>query len=512
VLPAFLLFFLAVGSVFGVELVFVTPEPPEAVELADCPVVNVRGGRAFAFREVPIGHDPRCDAVRRVIAGSGALQMLGKLWDQAITMAPPPAQAWIVTEKCLPVWVKPAGLAKHGPQFNALVPIRIKRLTGKTDFAPHVLMVSDLKVPRHGEITLDELISAKLLVRMLCHELFHGLHSELARERTLLFALMSQPVAGHDSPTETYSHLAFREGVAEAGELWTARRFPAEFSPLTDSQGLRLPVILFAREVYRHRQKLAERNRYIFSADGRVKDGRLKSGETDLATEGVVASLLYTLLEHGNWENPIRVLFSALSHGAPLTFFECVQQLIKENPGHAGVIQRILLEYTRYTLLSRTAAEKYEAYYLARKAFLVGRLERRDYLNARSAWEEWKKQQWERIQAGKPLFIAAPQPLTISSREGFCLDLNDEDEERLVWHLEAFLPDQNTSEKERMARLYGSRMIQRRRELGCFSSLQDVRNILPQWLFQKLLTGYRRYVRKWEMALGEELTRRRLIK
>jgi len=177
-----------------------------------------------------------------------------------------------------------------------------------------------------------------------------------------------------------------------------------------------------------------------------------------------------------------------------------------------GKVRRILVEYTYYTLQSPEALKTYEQYYLARKAFLTGRLPRDAWRQARQAWEEWKEHQRYLLAIGAPVGLAIPQPLTVVSREGYALDLNDEREDRLAWCLEAFLPGDDADGKRAQAAAYAAKITARRRETGTLTGVGDLRQTLPGWLLQKLETGWRRYLAKQERDLDAEITRRRTLR
>jgi hypothetical protein len=129
-----------------------------------------------------------------------------------------------------------------------------------------------------------------------------------------------------------------------------------------------------------------------------------------MATEGVVASLIYTIYGHANLENPLVTLFGTMAAHRPLSFFGFVQKLIEDNPQSAQTLQRIVLEYTYYTVNSEKAQELYRNYYLAKKEYVQKKLDKEDYHRVREIWQQWKEEQFQRIGAGAPLGAALPQP------------------------------------------------------------------------------------------------------
>ncbi|MBI3039710.1 hypothetical protein HYY75_11815 [bacterium] len=499
-----------------VNFVFVVPEGPaekkNVAELKDVPIVQVRGGRAFSFRSLLPGENPRSDSIKSRITKSGAIRKTLELWDLARKKAPAPCQQWISGDSLVPIWVIPKESGGKGLGLISLVPIRIG--TGQNFFfASQLLLVGDLKTPKEGVISLEEMMGANLLVPMVCHEIFHGIQSDLMRERFLLLDSFAQGFGmPHDSPLETDPRTAFKEGFAEGGELWLAGLFPGEFYfPKTGNFSMRPEVKSFSSAMCKRRITLASRNRYIFEADGKKKDGRLNSGSSDLATEGVIASLIFTLFGHVKWQNPPREIFAAISNSSPLTLFDLVNQLIKENPSQAPTIRRILLEYTCYTIASSEALSRYENYYLSRKSFLAGKLPRDEYQKIHSMWQDWKAAQLKRIEAGAPLSGAVPQPLVVSNKQGYTLDLHDEDIDRLAWHLEAFFPPGNPDEIRNLSASYAQRIVSKRKEIGVFESIKELEGLVPNWLFLKLQAGFRRYLLKSEKAVDLEISRRRRL-
>lgn len=492
--------------------VFVAPAAP-ADDLGAIVPVGVRGGKALPFRQLGPGQDPRADAVARALAASPACKQVLSWWDQARRLAPPPCQKWIGADGPIPVWVKTGGAGRQGPGMVSLVPIQIETPRGGRHEASQLLVLEDLRLPDGTLVTVEEMNGAGLLVPMVCHEACHGLMADLYRERFLAFSVLGTSLGGaHDSPVETDPHLAFREGFAEAGELVLARRFPREFYA-TPGAGVRPAVQAFARTMAKHRVALAGRNRFIFTANGRVKDGQLKTGATDHATEGVIAALLETLVNHANWpsrgDDHFPVLFRAMARQAPLTFFGLVNALLAEAPAQAETIRRILVEYTCYTIRSPEAARQYEQYYLSRKAFVQGKLGRDEFAKARAAWQAWKDGQRRRVEAGAPVWEAAPEPFVVAARNGFALDLNDTDPERLAWHLEAFLPTAPPDQVRVRAAKLAAAVVARRGEVGVFTSLDPLRGVVPARLYASLEAGRRRQEQRLQEQIDDLVARRR---
>ncbi len=512
---------LLVSSVCGVcvadepGLVFVEPVARQAGqvvrELTDVRIDRVVGGRALAFVQVDAAKNPRQKKVETTLQTSAAIREALRLRALAQGLAPAPAQKWLAARGPLPVWVKAAGAGKRGPGLVTIVPIRINT-NPDAQLAHQVLILEDLALPGGKAVTVEDLIEVGLLVPMVCHEIFHGMMAEVYRERFLLMQILSpMPGGAHDSPIETDPYIAWKEGFAEAGELWLAKQFPSEFRPRLSTVGYAPHVLALAQRMHQRRVTLAERNFYIFAANGRQKDGVLKNGKTDLATEGVIASLLRRIWESAGFDDPPAATLITLSRHAPTTFFDFCSLLQKDHPAQRDVIKRILLEFTRYTLVSPEALKLYESYYLAKKAYVTKKISADDYRKARQTWEEWKATQRQRIEKGAPLAEAVPQPLIVASRDGYTLDLNDEQVDRLAWHLEAFIPGGDAALKTRQAVRYAESIVDQRRSLGTFTSGTQLADCVPAWLVAKLVAGYRRSLAQVEKTLDAELTARRLL-
>ncbi len=505
---AFLL--LLTAHVSAVELVFVTPEGSTATELANCPVAKSGEAAAYSFSIVEPGKDPRTELFRGRLAQSPGVKKSLELLDIAARTAAPPVQDWLVSDPVLPVWLVPPKAQRRGPALYSALPFQLSGAGGKMKTS-RLLVIADIELPGKVMVSPEEMLESGMLVPMVCHEVFHAIHFELTRERYLLFDLLAQMAgAPHDSPIETDPQIAFREGFAEAGEVLLGNLFPREFYAPEKSDGLKPAVADFLKKTRKRRILLAERNRYIFSSDGRVKDGKLKQGKTDFATEGVIASLIFTLWGHAGLPNPERAIFSTMADRAPTSFFELVSALIRKFPSQAGTIRRILLEYTCYTISSPDAMKKYEEYYLSKKAFVTGKITRDEFGKARQAWQDWKAIQYSRIASGATLCEAIPQPLIVTSRERLSLDLNDEQEDRLAWHLEAFIPGTD-DDKRRLAGDYAARIVKRRKEIGTFETPDQLEGTVPAWLYKKLAAGTRRYQTQLEKSLDAALSTRRKI-
>lgn len=483
-------------------------------ELVDIRIQRVSGGRALSFVPADPKQNPRLQLVADALNDSPAVREALRLRELAQGLAPAPSQKWLGAKGPLPIWVKGAAGAKRGPGLMTVVPLRVfgEQIDAVID-AHQVLILEDLALPGGKLASLEDLAQVGLLVPMVCHEIFHGIMADLYRERFLLLQLLSpMPGGQHDSPVETDPYSAWKEGFAEAGELWLAKQFPGEFQPRLSPAGFAPQVWALAQRMHQRRVKLAERNFFIFAANGQKKDGVLKGGRADLATEGVIASLLWRIWESAGFDDPLRATFTSLSRNAPATFFDFCSQLQKDHPAQRDVLRRILLEFTRYTINSPEALKLYESYYLAKKSYVTKKISPDEYRKARQTWEDWKTAQRERIDRGAPLAEAVPQPLMVATRDGYTLDLNDEQVDRLAWHLEAFFPATDAAEKTRLAGQYAQRLVEQRRSLGTFTSGTQIADCVPAWLVAKLTAGYRRYQAQVEKMLDAELTNRRLLR
>lgn len=514
IFPLLIVLLLAFPASGKTGLVFVEPFPgPDIVRsssLKEVRAINVRGGKALYFKTVDISQNPELQKIANSLNSSKAVQKSLELLEQARKLGPAPCQEWLACKTSLPVWVKNAG--GKGPGISVPLPLRIQEGNEGWD-ASAILMIEPLDLPGKIRVDVNELSAAGILIPMVCHEIFHLIQAELYREKYLLLDILSQmPGVPHDSPIETDPQIALKEGFAEFGEVWLAGMYKSEFTYSPGISGVRPEVVQFGWQLQKHRIKLSERNRYIFLSNGQVKDGKLKQANTDLATEGVIASLLYTLAGHSGWRDPLTPIFSAMSHTAPTSFFELISTLITENKGQSETIRRILLEFTCYTIQSADALKYYEKYYLTKKAFLVGQVKREEFEKARLAWENWKEAQRKRIASGAPLGTAVPHPLIVTTCKGYTLDLNDEMADRLTWHLEAFFPPSSSKDAPRLAQMYSQRILEKRKELGVFESVDQLDGILPQDLLTKFKAGFRRFMQLAEKKLDAEVTRRRTLK
>jgi hypothetical protein len=259
------LLILALGAMapglLAVEFIFVRPLVKDVVfpkSLRDAQVVNVRGGRAFAMEEVAIGSDSRVDLVRDLVASSKAVAQVSKYWDDARRMAPEATQKWISRDCPVPVWVMPDSAPPRGPGLVALVPLKVRRLDGSAIECAQLMQINDLQIPGGFEVTVADLVKAKLMAPMFCHECFHGIHQDLYRERYLLLDLLGSPGGAHDSPDETDTFMALKEGFAEAGELILGEQYPDEI--YGEPAGSLAPEVLaFAKKTKKRRISLAKR-------------------------------------------------------------------------------------------------------------------------------------------------------------------------------------------------------------------------------------------------------------
>ncbi|MBF0547419.1 MAG: hypothetical protein HQM08_23460 [Candidatus Riflebacteria bacterium] len=509
---AFFFFFLIQISVAS-ELVFVTPFPADPnVQPTSLSQVKILGdsARVLTFRAIPPGENPQVDQIKKALEGSPAIKKALELWDLARKAAPAPCQDWIISDGPIPVWLIQGASQNVGPAISTLIPVNIQN-QGKSINSSQIILLDGLKTPQNKIISVQEMLKTGLLIQMFCHEIFHGIMADLYRERFLAFNIMAQFLGGpHDLPLESDPYIAFKEGFAEASELWFSRLFKDEFALKQGIQGVSNDSLALALRLSKKRLQMLEYNRCIFSSNGTIKDGSLKSGNTDLSTEGVIGSLMYTLIANAKLRNPMGSIFSVFANNAPTNFFEFAKELMANVPENAPTIRRILLEYTCYTIYSPEAAGLYEKYYLAKKAFLMGKLDRDGYYKARTAWNQWKNEQVQKTNQGIPVNDAVPQPMIVITKEGYSVDLNDEDTGRLAWHLEAFMPDSST-DKSKMAELYAGQIVQKRKEIRVFESIKQLEGVIPDWLFQEIATGYKRNLERLEKNLDSMISARRKL-
>ncbi|MBF0409390.1 MAG: hypothetical protein HQM10_18765 [Candidatus Riflebacteria bacterium] len=507
----------AVCQKLGAEVSFVFVSPcseDAAVVPVDLPHVKIvsttSNGRAFLFRETEPSDSSVVQSVNSELNKSLAVKKALELWDAARKAAPAPGQQWIQSDGPVPVWVLDGSSPGQGPGIFSLLPIRIQRKNGYFN-SSQLIILDRLKTARDRYISIDEMISSGLLIQMVCHEIFHGIMADLYRERFLYFNIQTMFMGGpHDLPTETDSYLAFKEGFAEAAELWFSRNFPAEFAPRKLPENICNEAKAMILRLSQKRLKMLEFNRCIFEANGQIKDGVLKNGAKNISTEGVIGSLIFTIINNANLSDSMIKTFTVLANAAPTSFFEFAAEFMRSFPDRTNTIRRILLEYTNYTIFSNDAAALYEKYYLAKKSFVMGKLSRQEFLNAKNNWNNWKKEQLEKVNKGADVNNALPQPFVVITREGYSVDLNDEDQARLAWHLEAFIP-KNTPNVTKAAEFYAAKILQKRNEIRVFQSVNQLKGVVPEWLFNKISAGFKRNLSRIEKSLDSEISKRRTL-
>jgi len=272
--------------------------------------------------------------------------------------------------------------------------------------APQTL-VSWVNVKNSGrrgpvDLTLPGRIANDTLDLAFLHENSHGIMYDLYGGR---FAQIPRPSDnGHDGPVISDRGLAWVEGWAEAFE---ALYGPA--NPLLKA-GRIDPAAYGLAEFQLTRQDPVRREAYIWDADVPKRSGILKTGAQLIATEGVVAAVVYDLLTSRAIADPFGKLCVTMVSRHPMDVIELVRGFMSAYPADARTAARIFLENTRYATASNEARGLYHAYYQAKKAYVQKRIDAQAFAAARDAYVRHKEAVFARVMADPALLSANVGP------------------------------------------------------------------------------------------------------
>jgi hypothetical protein len=219
-------------------------------------------------------------------------------------------------------------------------------------------------------------------------------------------------------------------------------------------------------------------------------------------------------LPHLGSQDGLDILVRALVHETPRSFTALIQALQRQVPEALPAIQRTLLEFTRYALFSPGAAPRYQRVYQAKLDFLRGRISKQQYQDEKTSWQAWRQEQRQRIEAGATLMATVVDPIEVLTLSGLSLDLNG-DPESLVSGIEGLLKEMGSSDPAlaHPDRVLARILRSREHRGGRFEDMKDLREVLPQELFEVLCEGNRRAQAEIEArleAVARRLGQRRL--
>ncbi|MFZ2955865.1 MAG: hypothetical protein WA705_03080 [Candidatus Ozemobacteraceae bacterium] len=118
-------------------------------------------------------------------------------------------------------------------------------------------------------------------------------------------------------------------------------------------------------------QKNVVDNKYIFKDQGvvdGVDNGILKSGNQQLSTEGVNATLFYKMLQDNSIQAPYSKVLQVFEQSKPQTYRDFVKNYIEMYPEDRSNVIKQFLETTKYTTVDANATAKYKSVFDAEQA------------------------------------------------------------------------------------------------------------------------------------------------
>jgi len=318
-----------------------------------------------------------------------------------------PAHAPIPMLTLLPAAAVPGSEDVHGVAARPGGPLVARR----TD---SMLVLQDIA----GVLSIDDRIRHDTIGDVLVHELFHGIHGDLTAGHPL--ARPSKSKVGHDAHIVSDRYLAFAEGWAEMSEAWSGEANPVFDNSAGDSPAL--PFLLGRQRPIRHNRYVQERFQKFVVTDSARRRARIKNGAQMVASEGVVASVLYQLVTHDKVPEALHLAFRCLYEENPDTLPALVAGMAAR-ASDERTRRSILLTYlhaTRFATASVEARQAYQRADAAGLAFLAAKNQGTDAARieaaaaaaraAEAAYEELADALAERVLAGELPLDAAVGP------------------------------------------------------------------------------------------------------
>lgn len=286
------------------------------------------------------------------------------------------------------------------------------------ELAPEVLVI----VP-FGTYSFESMMANDLLDLLCSHEIAHAAMFEAYGA---VFDAMSQTKksVSHYFDSITTGQYALIEGWAEAVCAWVD---PA--GKLRKKAAAEAKKALKTDYYFDANDKL--RQDHFIWIDPKKKDGRLKNGSQILATEGIVASILFQLLSNRKLIQPEEKILTLMATQQPRDLRALIRAWTQKYPNEAETILRIVLETTRYACMDRQVAKAYTAYRAARNAFISRKGSKKAFMEAKRYYEGRKEKAFQAALHGEDPFAATGPQLEFYG-PGYFGDLNLVDAKTLV--------------------------------------------------------------------------------
>ncbi len=343
----------------------------------------------------------------------------------------------------------------------------------KTD---SVVFIDDI-----GDIfSIDGSIADDTLGDVVGHELFHGIMYDLMGVDAP-GGRKSLSKMGHDAHVVSDRSMALSEGWAEFFEAWSGAD-----NPTFEVNHDKVTRFLLGRQVPIRMNKYVQDKYEKFRTTR--KTGRIKNGAQMIATEGLVAGILYKLLTHEDLPDAFDLIMTVMYLDKPQDILELVSAMANragDERRRRAVLLTFLYE-TRFTTVSSEARHLYETYYQARLARLramnegeddetIQRLER-EYEEARENYTSFARQLAERVLAGE-------LPLDANIGPELWMDRQYIFSKKGKTYTQMIRLDLNTATAGQLAVFFGlteegaKRIVSARDAKGFFTSVEEISHI-----------------------------------
>lgn len=282
--------------------------------------------------------------------------------------------------------------------------------------SPDFILVTDL-----SNQTWKQALENDLLDILVGHEVAHAAMFECMGPA--FDSLAGSYRGAHVTTTVSHPGFALLEGWAEAVQAWID---PAAARRAKGRKAREAGVSDF----YLDSQDDIRQETYLW-VDARAKDGRLRNASQMMATEGIVATLLYKILASRAIAGAPEKLLTVMVYDRPQSFPDLVRGYLKRFPGDRSTLLRIVLETTRYRTMSRPVAEAYQAYRNARARQTSRQADAATLQAAKRVYETAKEKAFRQAMDGADIFVDLGPALRIYGA-GYEFDLNLVDLDGLI--------------------------------------------------------------------------------
>jgi len=288
--------------------------------------------------------------------------------------------------------------AKSGPMLmpigvEVFDPVENKRIALHTS----VITLTDiLDFGGNPRFSVKNALTNDTLDFVVGHEVAHEIMADMYGKD---FMKINRISSGHGTYDITDLGVAYIEGWAEAFEALYGINNPR--LKKKDMEKYLISEFIFERQDPIRQEMVVWLYPYV---NERKKEGSLKNGSQMMSTEGVVAGIFYDILTSRTINAPFEKCVKTMVTSKPANFMEFVREYVKLFPEDKNTLYRIILESTRYVVMSKDAGLLYRKYYTSKMEYTKNPQVKDAFTQAQNAYTSFKEDLFKKAMNGTDIF------------------------------------------------------------------------------------------------------------